>query len=68
MSTMATDSQELKGCPWIKEDIERLVAWMEEHQEKLRGKQAAWHKDVNDQIFAEDEWITVKQNKEKVQI
>ena len=31
---------------WTKEEMERLVGWMEENQESLRGKQAVWHKDV----------------------
>ncbi|KAF8433058.1 hypothetical protein BGX38DRAFT_1276309 [Terfezia claveryi] len=37
MSAMATDSQDVKGRSWIKDDVERFVAWMEEHQENIRG-------------------------------
>ena len=30
--------------PWTKEEVERLVVWMEENPEELRGKQAArWY-------------------------
>jgi len=52
---------------WLKDDMERLVCWMEENQQSLRGKQATWHKDVKEQIFAENEEITVKRIGEKVQ-
>lgn len=40
---------------------------MEEHQENLRGKQAAWHKDVKEQVFARDPEITVNRIKDKAQ-
>jgi len=36
------------------------VSWMEENPEQLRGKQAVWHKDVKDQVFKNDEHVTVK--------
>ncbi|KAF8428737.1 hypothetical protein EV426DRAFT_711420 [Tirmania nivea] len=56
---MPSDSQKsTRQRAWPKEDVERLVCWMEEHQENLRGKQAAWHKDVKEQVFAEDPDIT----------
>ncbi|KAF8433060.1 hypothetical protein BGX38DRAFT_1276314 [Terfezia claveryi] len=65
ITKMTAESQDVKGHPWSKEDVKRLVAWMEDHQDKLCGKQAVWHKDVKDQVFGEDEWITVKRIKEK---
>jgi hypothetical protein len=52
---------------WAKEDMERLVCWMEENQQSLRGKQSAWHKDVKEQLFGDNEDITVKRIGEKVQ-
>ena len=52
---------------WIKDDIERLVHWMEENQIKLRGKQSVWHKDVKEQVFGQNGDITVKRIGEKVQ-
>ncbi|KAF8436722.1 hypothetical protein BGX38DRAFT_1325945 [Terfezia claveryi] len=52
---------------WVKEDVERLVCWMEENQQSLRGKQSAWHKDIKEQIFGANEDITVKRIGEKVQ-
>ncbi|KAF8430147.1 hypothetical protein EV426DRAFT_708274 [Tirmania nivea] len=56
---MPSDSQKsTRQRTWPKEDMERLVCWMEDNQEKLRGKQAAWHKDVKEQVFAEDPDIT----------
>jgi len=33
---------------------------MEEYEESLRQKQAAWHKDVADQVLANHDEITVK--------
>ncbi|KAF8421680.1 hypothetical protein EV426DRAFT_608723 [Tirmania nivea] len=50
---------------WTKEEVERLVCWMEENQESLRGKQAVWHKDVKAQVFAEDEEMTVTRIRDK---
>jgi len=35
-----------------KEEFERLIAWMEENQELLRGKQIAWHKVAKDEVFS----------------
>jgi len=51
---------------WAKEELELLVGWMEENKESLKGKQATWHKDVKDQLFADQEEITVKRIREKV--
>ncbi|KAF8418337.1 hypothetical protein EV426DRAFT_645416 [Tirmania nivea] len=45
---------------WVKEDMERLVCWMEENKQSLRGKQSAWHKDAKEQVFGDNEDITVK--------
>lgn len=63
-----TESQRTpRGRNWVKEDVERLVHWMEENQQSLRGKQSVWHNDIKEQVFAEDEDITVKRIREKVQ-
>ncbi|KAF8430084.1 hypothetical protein EV426DRAFT_579674 [Tirmania nivea] len=51
---------------WSKSESERLVAWMEENQEELRGKQITWHKLVKGQVFSNDEHITVKRITDKV--
>ena len=37
---------------WRREEIERLIAWMEENQDKLRGKQSAWHKEVKEEVYS----------------
>ncbi|KAF8424327.1 hypothetical protein EV426DRAFT_599504 [Tirmania nivea] len=50
---------------WSKSQSERLVAWMEENQEELRGKQIKWHKLVKEQVFSNDEHITVKRITDK---
>ena len=52
---------------WTRDEVVRLVGWMEEHQELLRGKQSAWFKDIKDQEFADEEHITVKKITDKVQ-
>jgi len=44
----------------LREKLELLVGWVEEHEESLRQRQAAWHKDVKDQVFADHGEITVK--------
>ncbi|KAF8416376.1 hypothetical protein EV426DRAFT_721831 [Tirmania nivea] len=51
--------------PWDKSDVERLVAWIEDNQEKLRGKQLAWHKNVKEEIFKDDDDMTIKRIREK---
>ena len=51
--------------PWTKEEIERLLAWMEDNQESLKGKQIPWHKDVKEEVFATDDHITVKKITDK---
>jgi len=38
---------------WEKSDIERLVDWMEENLEALRGSRSTWIKDCKEQAFPE---------------
>ncbi|KAF8445291.1 hypothetical protein BGX38DRAFT_1331077 [Terfezia claveryi] len=64
-STPVGKITELKNKAWDKSDVERLVAWMEDNQEKLRGKQSAWHKDVKEEIFKDDDDMTIKRIREK---
>jgi len=46
-----------------RDGVERLISWMEDNQEQLRGKQIAWHKE---QVFGAEEHITVKGISEKM--
>jgi len=39
---------------WTREEVERLVRWMEENQELLKGKQSEWHKRVKVQVFGDE--------------
>jgi len=39
--------------------------WMEDNQEILCGKQIAWHKEVKEEAFADDDHITVKKYRRK---
>ena len=39
---------------------------MEENQEKLRGKQITWYKEVKDAEFADEDHITVKKISDKL--
>ena len=52
--------------PWTREEVERLVAWVEDNQDKLRGKQITWYKEVKEEAFVDDGNITVKKISEKV--
>ncbi|RPB20104.1 hypothetical protein L211DRAFT_572676 [Terfezia boudieri ATCC MYA-4762] len=52
--------------PWTREEVEQLIAWMEDNREQLRGKQVAWHKEVKEQAFANEDHITVKRISEKM--
>ena len=38
----------------------RLVGWIEDNHENLRRKQIAWHKEVKEEAFADEDHITVK--------
>ena len=52
--------------PWTREELERLVTWMEENREKLRGKQITWYKEVKDEEFGAEAHITVKKISDKL--
>jgi len=39
---------------------------MEDHEEEIRGKQVQWHKEVKEQVFADEEHIPVKRITEKM--
>jgi len=51
---------------WTRDEVERLISWMEDNQEQLRGKQIAWHKQVKEWLFGAEEYITVKRISEKM--
>ena len=38
---------------------------MEENQEALRGQQKKWHRDVNEEVFADDDSITLNRIRDK---
>ena len=52
--------------PWTRDEVERIIAWMEDHEEEIRGKQVQWHKEVKEQVFADEEHIPVKRITEKM--
>jgi len=43
-----------------------MIAWREVHEEELRGKQIQWHKEVKEQVFADEEHIPIKRITEKM--
>lgn len=54
-----------RPIPWTREEVERLIAWMEDDRERVYTNQRAWHKDVKAEAFADDEHITVERITEK---
>ena len=62
---MPANSQRASSKAWSKIEIELLVEWMEDNQEELRGKQNIWHKQVKEEVFTNEEHITVKRIVEK---
>jgi len=52
--------------PWTRDEVERIITWMEDHEEEIRGKQVQWHKEVKDQVFVDEEHIPVKRITEKM--
>ena len=51
---------------WAKEEVEQLVGWMEDNISCLDGKQLTWHKEVKEDLFPENDIITVKKINNKV--
>ncbi|KAF8439653.1 hypothetical protein BGX38DRAFT_1144655 [Terfezia claveryi] len=51
---------------WSKEKVEKLIGWMEENQEVLQGLQRKWHKDIKEEVFADDENIIFNRIRDKV--
>ena len=66
MSQAQAISTQRNNQPWDKEEVEHLVGWMEENPDHLRGKQLAWYKLVKEEVFSEEEHITLKKISEKV--
>lgn len=50
---------------WTLEEVERMVTWMEENPELLQGKQVTWHKELKQEVFPDEEHITVKKITDK---
>jgi hypothetical protein len=51
--------------PWKLEELENLITWMEENHEVLRGKPADWVNKVKEEVFSDNEHVTVKKLKDK---
>jgi hypothetical protein len=50
---------------WDKSELEKLLGWMEDNQELLRGSTAHWTRRVKETVFTDDEHIDVKKIKAK---
>ena len=59
-SALPSSSQRNSSVTWTTAEVERLIGWMEENLEELRGKQITWHKLAKEQVFPNDDHITVK--------
>ena len=62
-----SQSQQRQIKLWSAADTERLIAWMEDNQEALRGLQSKWYKDVKDALWKEDADMTWQRVRDKVQ-
>jgi len=62
---MPPNSQHSSSTAWSREEVECLIRWIEEHEEYLRGKQSAWHKQVKEEVFSNHDHITVKRIADK---
>ena len=45
-SALPSSSQRNSSVTWTTAEVERLIGWMEENLEELRGKQITWHDDL----------------------
>ena len=63
---MPANVQRANSKSWSKIDIEILVVWIEDNQEKLRAKQIVWHKQAKEEVFINEVHITVKRITKKV--
>lgn len=53
-------SQRAPTIAWTKDEIERMIGWMEDHPLEIRGKQSSWHKDIKDEVFKDNAHVTVR--------
>ena len=50
---------------WRKSEIEKLITWMEDNQEKVLGKQS-YFTDVKQEIFSNEDHVTTKRIRQKI--
>ena len=53
--------------PWPKEEVERLIDWIEEHVDLMQGKRSGWAKQAREEAFSTstDDHIGVKNIQDK---
>ncbi|KAI5304753.1 hypothetical protein KEM56_005995 [Ascosphaera pollenicola] len=52
-----------KMRPWKREEVDALLAWMDEHKEVVRGKMNKWCQQVKDDVFEHNDdiqWTKIK--------
>lgn len=58
-SQIPTLSQRSKAYkPWQKEEVERLIGWLEGHVDLTEGKQSEWTKRAKEEVFSLDDHIS----------
>ena len=53
--------------PWQKEEVERLIGWIEEHVDQMQGKRNEWAKQAKEEVFSTslDDHISAKKIQDK---
>ena len=54
--------------PWQKEEVERLVGWVEEHVDLIQGKPSEWTRRAKEEVFSSslDDHISANKIRDKV--
>ena len=51
-TTLSQPSGSRAYRPWQKEELERLVGWIEEHADLMQGKRKDWSKQAKEEVFS----------------
>ena len=66
-TTLSQPSSSKAYKPWQKEEVERLIGWIEEHVDQMQGKRNEWAKQAKEEVFSTplDDHITAKKIQDK---
>ena len=68
ITTLSRPSSSKAYKPWQKDEVERLVGWIEEHVDLLQGKPSGWTRQAKEEAFSSsrDDHISANKIRDKV--